>query len=484
MQKLSVELTHIDLSLGNKQVLAIPQLSIYQWDRIGIVGDNGQGKSTLLNLLGGNLEPDKGKVEIKTNFGFFQQVAEPEGDPSDYELLSKLKVPKRSNDGLSGGELTRMKLAQVLSTCHEGLLLDEPTTHLDQEGVNFLVNELSYYYGTLVIVSHDRYFLDRAVTKIWEVSEGHVTEYQGNYTDYQQQKDGAQQTALNVLNNSQKEKRRLELAVAGKKARAEKMSKVSQKQKKRQIKPSRLGGSKQKDTALKGVQKAAKGIEKRLSQLSIGPVIPSEKVITFQQSKQTEIHNKYPIIGESVTLIKGERLLLNETNFQFPLGEVIALQGPNGCGKSSLLAHILARGPGMTISPKVNFGTFEQQAYQIKDSQNLVNYLLKVTDYSESIVRSVLHQLGFTQGDLLKKVYQLSGGEKTRLILGRLFLQESNVLVLDEPTNFIDLSSRLALESFIKNYPGTILLTSHDRYFVESVATQIWVFRDQSLILA
>lgn len=482
MQELSVEIKKSDLTLGGRLILEIPYLSIYQWDRIGIVGSNGQGKTSLLKLLAGELEPDNGQVIRKSSFGFFQQTTGAiEG--ADYSLLSKWKVSKGSCEGLSGGEETRQKLAHVLSDYQEGLILDEPTTHLDSEGIELLIEALSYYYGTLVVVSHDRYFLDQTITKIWEVANGHVKEYQGNYSAYHQQKEAESRSALNAQKNYQKEKRRLEEAVAEKQAKAQKMSQVSDKQKKRRIKPSRLGGSKQKDTAVKGIQKAAKGIEKRMSQLAVAAPIIVESSINFRQKEGLKLHNKFPIMGESVTLVRGDKQLLKEADFQFALGEVIALQGPNGCGKSSLLAHILAKDKGIIVSPKVVFGTFEQQAYRLTDSANLVTYLLRGTDYHESLVRAVLHQLDFSQNDLLKRVSDLSGGEKNRLLLGCLFLKESNVLILDEPTNFIDLRTSQALEGFIKGYPCTILLTSLDRYFVERVATQVWQFKDEKLVL-
>ncbi|MBP1041781.1 ABC-F type ribosomal protection protein [Vagococcus sp. BWB3-3] len=483
MQLLSVDLKDVALTLGGQQVLELQQLSIYQGDKIGIVGNNGQGKTTLLNVLRRILQPDKGTVVIKTEFALFEQVTLPEERLADYEWLSKFKVPKQASSSFSGGEQTRMKLAQLFSDYHEGLLLDEPTTHLDQEGITFLVDELVYYYGTLVVVSHDRYFLDKTVTKIWELANGRVTEYQGNYTAYQLQKEAEEQANLTEQKNNLKEKRRLELAIADKKAKADKLAAVTEKQKKRQIKPSRLGGTKQKDSVVKGIQKSAKAMEKRLSQLAVGPSSQVEKKIIFKQSAELTLHNNYPIMGEGVTLKKGKRLLLDNADFQFSLGEVIVLNGPNGCGKSSLLAHIMSKGQGIVVSPKVMFGNFDQHAYQVVTQETLGSYLAKGTDYPEAIVRSVVHQLGFSQNDLTKRVCDLSGGERTRLILGELFLKESNVLLLDEPTNFIDLASRLALENFINGYPGTILLTSHDRYFVERVGTQNWLFKNQKLVM-
>lgn len=484
MQSLAVELNKIQLSFGPKTILDIPHLRVYQWDKIGIVGQNGQGKSTLLNLLAGHFSPDKGRIVRKIAFSYAQQVANPqEQEWQASDQYTKFKVPSSDIETFSGGEETRLKLAQALADYQEGLLLDEPTTHLDQQGIDHLVAELTYYYGTLLIVSHDCYFLDQTVTKIWEVADGQVKEYQGNYTAYERQKEEERLTAMRSQANYQQEKRRLELAVSERQAKATRLAHVSDKQKNRRTQPSRLGGSKQKDTVLKGVQQATKNIQKRIDQLQSGPELSQEVTVKFHQQESLVMHNKFPIMGEGVNLSRGDKHLLVKADFQFPLGQVIGIVGPNGCGKSSLLQHILTNGQGIQLSPKVVFGHFGQLAYRLISQKSILDYLLNQSEYRESVARAVLHNLGFARSDLSKRVDQLSGGECTRLILGELFLKESNVLILDEPTNFIDVKTVKALAYFMENYPGTIIFTSHDRYFVKQVATQIWAFEKQSLII-
>ncbi|GMA55153.1 hypothetical protein GCM10025857_65100 [Alicyclobacillus contaminans] len=192
MENLTVKLTNIKQNFGAKEVLSIKELSAYENDRIGIIGENGQGKSTLLKIIYGDLNPE-GTVQKETEFNYFPQIAEIDElfniNSLDWELVSQLAIPKNNIQTLSGGETSKFRLAQVLSTYQMGLLLDEPTTHLDQKSVKKLVEELRYYYGTLLFVSHDRYFLNQLADKIWEVQDGKVVEYEGNYDAYKQQKE-------------------------------------------------------------------------------------------------------------------------------------------------------------------------------------------------------------------------------------------------------------------------------------------------------
>lgn len=487
MEELSIELKNIEVSFQHKEVLSFEQLAVYQNDRIGVVGRNGQGKSTLLNVISGELEPNAGIINRQVKFNYYRQmeaVNEAEqADNLDAEIMGRLKVPTNKVETLSGGEETKFRLAQTLSRYQLGLLMDEPTTHLDEQSSQYLIEELRYYYGTLIVVSHDRYFLDQLVTKIWEVDNGKVREYSGNYSDYTQQKEQEKIEQQREFEKVTKEKKRLELAVEQKKLQAQKMSQVSEKQKKRAIRPDRLSSSKQKDTAQKNIQKTAKAMEKRMEQLKDAEAVQDSRAIQFPLSKELEIHNRFPIMGNDVELYGGDKLLLEKASFQFPLGKRIAITGENGAGKSTLLKHILKDGKNITLSPKVVFCTYQQMAYKLTDSSTLLDYLLKQTDFSENTVRAVLNKLGFSQLEITKPVNALSGGEATRISMALLFVKPSNVLILDEPTNFIDIQTIEALEEFLTSYQGTVIFTSHDRYFVERVADQIWEIMNQTLTL-
>lgn len=176
MEQINFELENAEVSYLDKEILKIERLAVHQFDRIGIVGKNGAGKSTLLKLLAGAIQPTKGKVNRHAEFGYFEQMEAPGSSEADPKLLGKLHVSDFEN-GLSGGEQTRLKLAQLFTHYHEALLIDEPTTHLDKDGISFLLDELKYYYGALVLISHDRAVLDELITTIWEVNEGIVNVY-------------------------------------------------------------------------------------------------------------------------------------------------------------------------------------------------------------------------------------------------------------------------------------------------------------------
>lgn len=195
------------------------------------------------------------------------------------------------------------------------------------------------------------------------------------------------------------------------------------------------------------------------------------------------MYNDFPIMGEGVTIQRGNKLLLDEVNFQIPLGKRIGITGPNGSGKSSLLQHILSRGEGVMLSPKVVFSVYHQMDYKFIEGKSMLEYLAQETEYSEPTLRAVLNNLGFDQIRITRPIANLSGGEATRLAIARLFTRPSNVLVLDEPTNFIDVQTIEALETFMLGYGGTILFTSHDRYFMEKMSEQIWEISDRNLFL-
>lgn len=484
MENLTVKLTNIKQNFGAKEVLAIKELTAYENDRIGIIGENGQGKSTLLKIVHGDLNPE-GTVQKETEFNYFPQIAEIDElfhiDTLDWELVSQFDIPKNNVQTFSGGEKSKFRLAQILSTYQMGLLLDEPTTHLDQRSVKKLVEELRYYYGTLLFVSHDRYFLNQLADKIWEVQEGKVTEYEGNYDSYKKQKELEEMEKRRETENYLQEKRHLEAAIAKKKAQAEKASKVSNKKKQQSIRPDRLSSSKQKDTVQKSIQKSAKSMESRLSKLQEVTPNKQKTEIIFPTPQSVEIHNKYPIRGENLTLMAGNKVILNQVDFHFGLGKKIAIIGDNGSGKTTLLDSIVANKEGIVLSPKVVFSIYRQMDYKLFGEETILSFLMKCTEYPESLVRSILNHLNFAQFELNKPLSALSGGEATRLSIALVFTRSSNVLILDEPTNFIDLSTIEALENLMTNYKGTVLFTSHDPYFVKEVADEIYMIKNGKL---
>lgn len=482
MNELTVKMTNITKSFGNKDLFEIEALSAYVGDKIAIIGQNGAGKSTLLKIINGDLKPDNGQVQRETEFNYFAQIgaaSETVADDTDFKLLSHFNVP--DNDHLSGGEETKLRLTETLSDYKLGLLLDEPTTHLDKTGTELLTEELEYYYGTLIFISHNRYFINKMATKIWELDNGEINVYHGNYDDYKAQKTLENLTLENRHKNIADEKKRLENAAKKQQAYAEKVGQYDKKKAKTND-PGHRGQSKPKDIVQKNAFKKVKAIENRMNQLEEIELPDEQMNLKFPVTKTEIIHNNFPIITQGLSVRRGDNLLLDDISFQFEFGKTIAITGDNGSGKSSLLTEIINRNDALEISPKVNIATYEQMDYKFDDDISVINYLLNHTEFEEPMVRSILSRIGFTQPEVMKPLNEISGGEATRISLALLFVKPSNVIVLDEPTNFIDLKTIEALESFINAYRGMVIVTSHDHEFITRVSDEVFKIENRKLI--
>ncbi|UHA76278.1 Msr family ABC-F type ribosomal protection protein [Paenibacillus sp. 481] len=482
MEQISFEINNVELTYLDKVVLKMDRLAVHQWDRIGIVGRNGAGKSSLIKLLAGLVQPSSGKVHRHVEYGYFEQIDAPTAEEADPALLGRLAVPQHA-DQLSGGEQTKLKLAQMFTHYYEALLMDEPTTHLDQGGISFSLDELWYYYGALILISHDRAVLDELVTTIWEVHDGKVHVYSGNYSAYLAQKQLEREQQSQAHEQFIKEKSRLEKAAQEKMKRAEKIAQAgSMSKRESKAKPNSMVETKSKGTSQKAVHRAAKAIEQRMEKLQEVEAVHAEKQMVFRQSKALALHNKFPIMADRLTLQVEDNVLLNEVSFQLPLGKKIAITGANGSGKSTLLQHIANSGAGVTLSPKAKIGYFRQMSYQFTSDETVLEFVKNRSEYEEGFLRGVLHSMQFVGSDIRKSVRSLSGGEAIRLQLCQLFLGEYNILLLDEPTNFLDIHAIEALERFIAAYEGTIIFVSHDKKFVTHVADLQFNIMDKKMV--
>lgn len=468
-----------------REVLDIDDLELYEYDRIGLVGANGAGKSTLLKALLGETPLLHGKVVREGNFTYIPQLDDVAvQEVQNHALMGKLGIDRLQVDHRSGGEETRLKIAQALSGGVHGIFADEPTCHLDREGIDFLINQLTYYSGALLIISHDRYFLDQVVDKIWELKDGKITEYWGGYSDYLAQKEEERKNQAAQYKQFVAERDRLEKAIMEKKNQARKIDQKAKGASRKNSSESggRLGHQKTMGSKQKKLHNAAKNMEQRIE--ALGCVKPPEEIrsVQFRQSNALELHNPFPITGRDICKQLGERVIFEKASFQIPLGAKIAVTGANGSGKTTLFKMILDREESISVSPKAAIGYFAQNGYKYDRNQGVLEFMLENCDYQVSEIRGVLASMGFSQTDVRKELSVLSGGEIMKLQLAKMLLGRYNILLMDEPSNFLDLPAVEALENLMKNYLGTIIFISHDVRLLGNVADIVYHIEDKKMI--
>ncbi len=479
---LLLKASDIRVEFAARDVLDIDELEIYQHDRIGLVGANGAGKSTLLRILNGELIFPGCQIMRHGTFTYIPQLDEPDaGGLLDLSVTSRLGVSDLCSDTMSGGEETRLKIAGALSGNAHAIFADEPTCHLDRTGIEFLIGQFKTFDGALLIISHDRYLLDSVVDKIWELKDGKINEYWGGYTDYLQTKADERQAQEDLYQQAVQERERLNRAADEKQKQARKAVKVSS-EKKRTEDAGRNSGGKTAGAKEKSLQSAAKNIQHRAEALKDVKPPESIRTIRFRQSEALALHNKFPITGKNVCLRYGDKIIFDGCDFTVPLGSKAALTGGNGSGKTSLFRMILEGAKGISVSPKAVIGYFEQTGYKLKSTKSVIQYMQEDCDYSVSDIRAVLASMGFTAKDIDKPLDVLSGGELIKLSLSKLLTGRYNILLLDEPGNYLDIGSTEALQTMIAGYAGTILMVTHDQRLIDGVADVIYEIKDHKVV--
>lgn len=496
-------------------------LDINEGDTIGLVGANGAGKSTLLGCICGELSLFQGAVirkngltigylkqncdfvssntlygEMMSVFAYQTQLIEQINDvankmatcPFDSDEYHKLstryhnltleadannaysvevkvktvlngmgmmRFADRVVSTLSGGEKTKAALCKLLLQRPELMILDEPTNHLDYKTIDWLENFLTNAKCTLIVVSHDRYFLDKICTSIWDVQHKEVTPYKGNYTKYRVLKVERIENQTRAYEKQQKEIEKLTDYIARNKVRA-------------------------------STADMAKSREKMLDRMEvINAPKADERPPRFNFTYSND-PSEFPLTIQNFTFGYDEKALLNNVNLQIRRGQKVALLGLNGTGKSTLIRRIASQNPydlgKIVFGKNVRFGFYDQENVNLDGNLRVLDQLwFDNTRMSQTDVRSLLAQVTLGADDVYKLVKELSGGERAKLGLAMLMAKDNNLLLLDEPTNHLDLPSREALEDALKAYTGTLLVVSHDRYFVNSVATTIVELENKQL---
>ena len=449
--------TSIKKQLQDRMLFDIDLIQVHDNQRIGLVGRNGTGKTSLLKIITGEELSDEGNITPFTSVKLVPQFKE-----------SRLEK--------SGGEITQQYLQSAFNENPGLLLLDEPTTHLDTERIAWLEKKIRNYQGATVVVSHDRTFLNNVCTEIWEIENNTLKIFKGNYDEYAKQKEILKKQEQTEFEKYEREKQKLERAIRQKEERAQRATK---KPKNLSSSEARIKGTK---THYANIQKklrgSAKALETRLEQLDKVDKVKELPEIKMDMLNEENLTNQSVLRAENIKGEIGERKLWEPFSLYLYGGDKVAVIGKNGSGKTTLLKKLVNQDEGVTIPEKVKIGYFSQHLTILNDGKSIIENVQSTSSQNETLIRTVLARMHFWDEDVYKKVGILSGGEKVKLALAKLFLSDVNMLVLDEPTNFLDIASLEALETLMKSYHGTILFVTHDRMLIKNIATKIIDIKD------
>ena len=520
---LEIVLNNISLNFGNKKLLKNINLEVKTKDKIALIGPNGCGKTTLLNLITKKESPTTGEIYISKNkkIGFLSQYpdtslsnkvvkdiiyssfkdlnnikeqldkAEKEMNTLEgkkleksiqrflniqekyismggYEINSKVdkiiaafkieKLLDKKYDKLSGGEKTIINLVCILLEEPDILLLDEPTNHLDISMIEWLENYLNNCNKTMIIVSHDRYFLDKVVNKVVLINNGEQEIFFGNYSYYVKENEQRIMREFNEYKNQQK--------------MIEAM--------KNSIKRLREYGKLAYPCGENFFRRAA-SIEKRLEKIEVLDKPKTDYNINLNFKTETRSGNDILRL-EKFNYKIGDKELFNNANLLIKYQEIICIMGPNGSGKSTLIKEILKCNNDIKIGSNIKIGYIPQEIIFDNEDISVIEEARKYFTGYEEHLRSALIKFLFYSEGIYTKLKSLSGGERLRLKLFCLMQEDNNVLIFDEPTNHIDINTKEILEESLNNYNGTVIIVSHDRYFINKVATRIIYIENKKLI--
>ncbi|MGI6225630.1 MAG: ribosomal protection-like ABC-F family protein [Peptococcales bacterium] len=474
---LLLECNNIKKYFGDRLIIAVENLRVYSDDRIGIVGINGAGKTTLVNILSGKLDPDEGWVKRYVNCSYISQLESPKNKQISVEIASKFGVASIWSENMSGGEKTRFKLAESFENENSLIFADEPTSNIDIEGIKLLEKRLAEYQGGLVLISHDRTFLDKLCNKILEIENGKIKLYKGNYSDFVVQKAQEKERVKFEYNQYVNEKKRLEKVVAGIKQNAKSIKKVPKRMGNSEARLHKMGDQKAKASLARKI----KSTESRIAQLEVKEKPVEQELIKLDLPESNRIYSKVIIEGHNINKSFGNKVIFKDAEFKIGNDSKVALIGPNGCGKSTLLKMIINEDAGIKIAPRAQVGYFSQDMSILDESLTILENVMAESIYQETFARIFLARLLFRREDVFKPVNLLSGGERVKVSFAKMLLKDINLLILDEPTNYLDVKSLEVLEEALREYDRSLLFVSHDRRLISSVADHIMTIENHGI---
>ena len=468
-----INIEHISKIFGDKVIFQDASCGIQEGDKIGIIGINGTGKTTFLNILAGKEETDEGSVVRQNGIRLAYLTQHPEyakedtvfsfackdTDESDWQAMSEVKSIlnrlgftdyEEKMEHLSGGQKKKAALARTLAGNFDVLLLDEPTNHLDEAMLQWLEDYLNRFKGTVIMVTHDRYFLDRVSNRILEISHGSIYSYEANYSKFLELK--AQREEMELASERKRQsilRIEMEWAKRGCRARTTKQR-------------ARLD-------RLEALKNGSAPVSDAVAEL--------DSVETRMGKKTVELHH--------VTKGYGEKKLIEDFNYILLKNQCLGIIGPNGCGKSTLLKLMAGKiqpdAGEVEVGETIRMGYFAQEVPDMDSNQRVIDYIRDIAEYvptrdGKITASQMLERFLFTPDMQYAPVSRLSGGEKKRLHLLSILMQAPNFLALDEVTNDIDIPTMAILEDYLTSFSGIIVAVSHDRYFLDNIADRIFAF--------
>lgn len=463
----------------DKLILDISNLEISSEDKIGLIGENGCGKTTLIKSILGLIPIDEGNIFLTDSYSYISQDENSIDPLSKNEFNKNINAPKKYKNYLSGGEKVKIKISNALTENKELLIADEPTSNLDRGTISSLQSTLKNYNGALLLVSHDRDFLDNLCNTIVEIENGKINVYPGNYTNYLNLKKSDVARKEKEYNSYIKEKNRLENSITVKEHLENRIQKTPKRMGNSEARLHRkMGGQKGK----KKIDNSIKNIKKRLEHLDVVEKPTSSKQIKIVVQENLDLVTKTPILIKNYDLCTPSKLLIKNINFSIKKGDKVGILGNNGCGKTLLLKKIIKNtDENIKINSKVKIGYFDQTQKILDNTKSIVTNIKLNSSYDESFIRINLDRFGFKGDVVYKNVSSLSGGEKVKVALCKILLSDNNVLILDEPTNYLDIKSIESLEKALLNTNKTLILVSHDMKFVESICNHLIFIKNKKL---
>ncbi|MBD8069712.1 ribosomal protection-like ABC-F family protein [Bacillus sp. PS06] len=464
---------HVSMAFEEQILFQEVNISLQVTDIVGIIGANGTGKSTLLQMLTERIQPTSGTIKWvdSKEVTFVEQEVESVEKMTYTPMHQKWNVPNKPYNELSGGQQLKYRLVNGLQRRSPVLLLDEPTNHLDEKSVARLIKEIRMYKGTVVIVSHDRYFLDQVTTKIWSIEDMSIFEQKGNYSHYMQVRTERRKAQQHAYEKQQKKVAMIESQLNQLKG----WSHVAHRDSTRNENAGVMGAKEYERLAAKRMDKQIKSKRKLL-----GKQLEKEKVEAVSEEHQVvfefnpvEKRGNRMILCEQVSVSYGDQTVIKEATFQLMHGEKMAIIGPNGAGKTTLLKVLLGRitpnSGTVWITPSAKIGYLSQTVYDLPLKETPARLFERETFDERGKVQTLMKNLGFSAHQWQQPIQKMSMGERVKIKLMQYILQATDLLILDEPTNHLDLPSREQLEETLKAYPCTCIIVSHDRYFREKV---------------